>query len=88
MLIILLLAFLQSLAQREGWGPGDASSRSRRWATPVAGALAGGIWAAKKAIPITLCLLMGFTSHVCCSECGTPLQLMLRLPGMLEAEVN
>lgn len=28
MLIILLLAFLQSLAQQEGWGPGNASSSS------------------------------------------------------------
>lgn len=62
MLIILLLAFLQSLAQGEGWGPGDANSRSHCRATPVAGALTEGLWAAK-AIPITLCLLTGFISH-------------------------
>lgn len=53
MLIILLLAFLQSLAQQEGWGPGDANSSSHRRATPVAGVHTEGLWAAK-AISITL----------------------------------
>lgn len=52
MLIILLLAFLQSLAQKEGWGPGHANSSHRR-ATPVAGVHTEGLWAAK-AISITL----------------------------------
>lgn len=87
MLIILLLAFLQSLAQKEGWGPGDANSSSHHHATPVDGVHTEGLWTAK-AISITLCLLMGFITHICCSEHGTPLHLTLRFPGMLEAEVN